>query len=181
MKPAALLTIVERIRASRADPRSVPGLDPRNGNEAARVLLVLEAPGPGAVESQVVSIENIDPTARNLKSLLKYANLTPADIAVWNVVPWYCGSEDFKKIAAPSARDIEEGTALLCDLISCMPKLQAVVLIGSTARKAHIRLSAEVTVRILACHHPSQRVLNLNSAAETENQRVFARLGELLA
>ena len=127
-------------------------LDPANGNLTAKVLLVLEAPGPGAVASKRVSINNDDPTARNLKALLAKGELTSADLIIWNVVPWYCGNEEKTKIEVPSAKDVAEGIESLCTFVALLKNLKAIVLVGSTARKAHVRLSAKTRARILSCH-----------------------------
>ena len=168
---------IENLRGTRPSPRDVPGLDPANGNLTAKVLLVLEAPGPGAVASKRVSINNDDPTARNLKALLAKGELTSADLIIWNVVPWYCGNEEKTKIAVPSAKDVAEGNESLCTFVALLKNLQAIVLVGSTARKAHVRLSAKTRARILSCHHMSQRVFNTNGSAARENEEVFAFLG----
>ena len=177
MEPDQLSAFVENLRGTRADPNDVPGFDSDNGNLNAKVLLVLEAPGPGAVLSKRVSINNDDPTARNLKALLLKAQLRPEDVIIWNVVPWYCGNEGKTKIAAPSAKDVTEGIDSLCTLVGLLMNLKAIVLVGSTARKAHVRLSAKTRARILSCHHMSQRVFNANESAARENEEVFAFLG----
>jgi uracil-DNA glycosylase len=54
-----------------------------------------------------------------------------------------------------------------------MPKLLCIILVGQAARQAHVFLSRITPVRIVACHHPSQRVLNSNKEAERENIEIF--------
>jgi uracil-DNA glycosylase len=164
------------LRSVRPESRDVPGFDPRNGNLNAKFLLVLEAPGPGAVASGFVSIENEDPTAKNLKKLLADSSISPDEIVIWNVVPWYCGNEEKTKIQPPSTQEMEIGIDFLCKLVLLLKNLEAIVLVGGSARKAHIRLSAKTRVRILSCHHPSQRVINVSKSAMIENQAVFAFL-----
>jgi uracil-DNA glycosylase len=180
MNTAILDAFVEDLRSKRQDPRDVPGFDPTNGNINAKVLLVLEAPGPRAVKSKRVSIENEDPTARNLKKLLTKTDLKPEDLIIWNVVPWYCGNDEKTKIVPPSSKDLTAGIGFLCQLIGLLPNLKSVVLVGGTARKAHVRLSATTDARILSCHHMSQRVYNSNSAAAEENEAVFSVLGRII-
>jgi uracil-DNA glycosylase len=177
MNTTILDAFVEDLRAKRRDPRDVPGFDPTNGNINAKVLLVLEAPGPGAVSGKLVSIENEDPTARNLKKLLIKADLKPEDLMIWNVVPWYCGNDEKTKIVPPSPKDLTEGIELLCKLVELLPNLKAILLVGGAARRAHVKLSATTEARILSCHHMSQRVFNLNRAAADENEAVFSFLG----
>jgi uracil-DNA glycosylase len=150
MNTTILDTFVEDLRTTRPDPRDVPGFDPKNGNLNAKVLLVLEAPGPGAVTSGRVSIENEDPTARNLKKLLRKAGLKPEDLMIWNAVPWYCGNDEKTRIQPPSPKDLHDGIESLCKLARLLPNLKAVVLVGGAARKAHVRLSASTEARILS-------------------------------
>jgi len=176
MNTDSLATFVERLRATRARPTDVPTFDPGNGNENAKFLFVLEAPGPQALKSGVVSIENQDPTARNLKELLTNAKIDKREIAVWNVVPWYIGNEDWTLIRSPNIADIQEGIDSLIRLLPIFKNLRCIVLVGSSARKAHIRLSSATTARILACHHTSQRVANTSAKSRQENAAVFSHL-----
>jgi uracil-DNA glycosylase len=56
---------VQKIRSEQGLSTEVPGFDPLNGNENARFLFVLEAPGPKAVKKTgVISFDNPDQTAR---------------------------------------------------------------------------------------------------------------------
>ena len=181
MNTDLLDAFVQNLRGARSDPCDVPGFDPQNGNLNAKLLLVLEAPGPGALASKRVSIDNDDPTARNLKALLTKAGIRQDDLIVWNVVPWYCGSPDKSKIQVPSVKSVIEGIESLCALVPLLKNLKAIVLVGGTARKAHVRLSATTQARILSCHHMSQRVFNVNKSAERENEEVFQFLGRTLA
>ena len=180
MNTDLLDAFVQSLRGARSDPCDVPGFDPQNGNLNAKLLLVLEAPGPGALASKCVSIDNDDPTARNLKALLAKAGIRHDDLIVWNVVPWYCGNPDKTKIEVPSVRNLAEGIESLCTLVPLLKNLKAIVLVGSTARKAHVRLSATTQARILSCHHMSQRVLNVNKNAARENKAVFQFLAGTL-
>jgi len=43
--------LVHRIRADRKLKREVPAFDPKNGNERAKYLFLLEAPGPKALQT----------------------------------------------------------------------------------------------------------------------------------
>jgi uracil-DNA glycosylase len=64
MQPSRLSLLVDRIRAEQGLGREVPGFDPLNGNENARFLFVLEAPGPKAVARGIISFDNEDQTAK---------------------------------------------------------------------------------------------------------------------
>jgi hypothetical protein len=78
----------------------VPNFDPNNGNEKAMFLFILEAPGPKAVKSGIISTDNPDPSARNFKAQLSEAGIEQSQIAIWNIVPWYIGNKERTKIRA---------------------------------------------------------------------------------
>lgn len=168
----SLAELVTTIRERHRD-LFVPNFDPVNGNESARFLFVLEAPGPGAVESCFVSLSNDDPTARNFSDQLDKACIREQDIAVWNVVPWYLGNGEMNRIRPARKEDVDQGREYLVKVISLMQNLQCIVLVGGAARQAHVYLSQRTKVRILSCHHPSQRVQNTLDGAFNENVEIF--------
>lgn len=176
----AFADLIAQIRRDRGLHREVPGFDPQNGNEQAWLLL-LEAPGPKAVQSSYVSLDNPDPTARNLKKQLAAAGIGQSDIAIWNIVPWYIGNTAGTGIRAASSPDVLAGIGYLPSLLSAMPKLRCIALVGSAARQAHTFLSRTTPVRIVSCHHPSARVLNSNPQAASENIAVLRYLRETVA
>lgn len=173
MNVSSLSLIVERIRSERQLSREVPGFDPQNGNEAARFLYVLEAPGPKAVASGYISLNNADQTAKNFRAQIAAAGLRPADIALWNVVPWYLGNAKFSKIRGAKSADVKQGLQYLTAVVAAIENLQCIVLVGGAARLAHIHLSHNTTARILSCHHPSPKVQNTIAGATEENVSVF--------
>jgi uracil-DNA glycosylase family 4 len=170
---------VERIRTEQNLSVEVPGFDPHNGNEAARFLLVLEAPGARAVGSGIISFDNPDQTAANLKQQLQKAGVRRSDIALWNVVPWYLGNGEKTKIRPARFRDISQCLRYLTDLVALLKQLECIVLVGAAARKAHVHLSHTTNVRILSCHHPSPRVKNYSPASAAENVAVFRAMKRL--
>jgi uracil-DNA glycosylase len=165
--------LVNRIRAERGLTSEVPGFDPLNGNECAKYLFLLEAQGPKAVRTGQISFDNPDPTAKNFREQLAVAGIAREEIAVWNVVPWYIGNEVGTSIRAATGSDIRAGIKHLVPLLSAMPNLSCIVLVGHAARQAHMFLSRITTTRIVSCHHPSSRVLNVNQDAANENIAVF--------
>ncbi len=173
---APLQDFVQRIRQRHGGKQTVPGFDPANGNLAAKYLLVLEAPGPTALATGMVSLTNPDPTARNLKSQLAIAGVPPQDIAIWNVVPWFVSDSTRGTIRPVRRSEAATGTAYLLELVSMMAQLKCIVLVGRAAAQAHVPLSAHVGARILACHHPSQRSLNSRATATQDNIDVFKRM-----
>ncbi|HEU0188873.1 MAG TPA: uracil-DNA glycosylase [Gallionella sp.] len=173
MNTSPLSLIVERIRSEKQLTREVPGFDPKNGNEKARFLFVLEAPGPMAVDSGVISLDNKDQTAINFRTQLDGAGVKSSDIALWNVVPWYLGKEDISKIRGARSTDVKQGLQYLTAVVAAIENLQCIILVGGAARKAHIHLSHNTTARILSCHHPSPKVQNTVAGAAKENVEVF--------
>jgi len=168
-----LESFVEKIRSEQNLGIEVPGFDPKNGNEKARFLLILEAPGAKAVKTGVISFDNPDFTATNLKRQLEVAGIDRSEIAIWNVVPWYLGNDEKTKIRPAKTRDISQCLGYLAELVSLLNRLECVVLVGAAARKAHVHLSYTTKVRILSCHHPSPRVMNHSSDAARDNIAVF--------
>jgi len=173
MNTPDLQEFVAQIRAERGLTHEVPGFDPGNGNAAASFLFVLEAPGPRAVETGSISFDNPDATARNLRLQLAAAGVARADIAIWNVVPWYLGRPDRSRIRPAVGSDVAAGVQYLLRLLPLLPRLKCIVLVGAAARGAHVRLSAATSARVLACHHPSPKVIKASSSAEAENVAVF--------
>ena len=141
--------LVARLRAEHGDA-SVPGFDPSNGNEHARVLFLLESPGPRAVASGIISLDNQDPSARNFRTQLDEAGLCRADIAIWNMVPWYVGTDDFSKLANVSAAHIERGAASLPSLLAAMPHLGVMCFVGDKAQRGARHIQHELLRRGIA-------------------------------
>jgi uracil-DNA glycosylase len=172
----ALEQFVSKIRSDLGSPEAVPGFDPMNGNEQAKFLFLLEAPGPQALKTGKISFDNPDPSARNFKRQLEEAGVQRGEIAIWNIVPWYLGTPDRASIRAATGEDVRRGMAYLPQLLAALPRLEAIVLVGSAARKAHVFLSTITRARILACHHTSARAQQANARAATENVAVFRML-----
>jgi hypothetical protein len=121
----ALSSFVKRIRAEQHLGCEVPDFDPNNGNEAARYLFILEAPGPKAVETGQVSFDNPDQTARNFRDQLEQAQMSRKDIAVWNIVPWYVGNEERTQIRAVLRDEVSVGTEYLKQLLKLLGGLKS--------------------------------------------------------
>jgi uracil-DNA glycosylase len=173
MTRQSLAAVVNRIRLDSGLTTQVPDFDPKNGNEAARFLFVLEAPGPKAIRTGFVSFDNPDQTAKNLRDQLEQAGVNRSDIALWNVVPWYLGNDTQTKIRGAMSSDVKKGLQYLTSVVQCMPNLECIILVGGAARKAHIHLSRHTRARIVSCHHPSPKVQNTVSGAREENVAVF--------
>ena len=131
----------------------VSDFDPDDGGTEAEVLFVLEAPGPKAVATGFVSRDNSDQTAGNLKAYLEQAGISRKQSLVWNIVPWYLGSE--KTIRAASSADIQAGSVYLERLLTLLPHLKAVVLVGRKAQSAFQEGGLTTALPLYKPYHPS--------------------------
>jgi uracil-DNA glycosylase len=154
----------------------VPNFDPNNGNEKAMFLFILEAPGPKAVKSGIISTDNPDPSARNFKAQLSEAGIEQSQIAIWNIVPWYIGNKERTKIRASKREDIEKGREYAKLISLNMPNLKAIVLVGGAARRSHVFFSQFSQVPVFACHHTSALSMNSRPLRYQENILVFRNI-----
>ena len=131
----------------------VPGFDPRNGNLAAPLLILLETPGPAAVAERVVSQHNDSGTGRNLRRLLAEAGLTDSDLCLWNVVPWVLGGR------SPRVSERRQGQRCLLPLLGAMPRLRVAMLLGRNAQAASATVAEGSEAMVLTAVHPSGQAL----------------------
>ena len=160
--------------------RQVPWFDPDDGGTGARVLVLMETPGPGTVRaggSGFCSEDNPDGTARTFRALRAAAGLARRDYVRWNVVPWAV-HDATGAWTAPTAVDLEDARPALAQLLGALPELRLVVVMGQRALAGYTRhVTLGVPVRalpLLATPHPSQR--NTHARAEA-----LLRIGNALA
>lgn len=114
----------------------VPWFDPAEAGTNARVLLLMEAPGPMTnpagtrVGSGFISVDNDDSTAENLWKARLEAGLLDGAL-LWNIVPWFLGPASRK----PSISELREGGNALRDLLLLLPELHTVVTLGRFAQR----------------------------------------------
>jgi len=154
---APLTAFVEELRHGAGPGTEIPYFDPWDGGVKATTLFLLEAPGPKAVRSGFVSLDNPDETAKNFHDLMMEAGIPRKSAIIWNVVPWYIGSG--RKIRAATPDDLAEGLRLLPRLLGLLPKLQVIVLVGRKAGKAAAQVDHN-RYTLLACPHPSPMFVN---------------------
>jgi len=106
----------------------VPDFDPLDGGTAARVLFVLEKPGPGIHPGGYVSRDNDTPTAAAIRSFVRQAGLPRRETALWNLVPWWNGT------TAVTAAERAAGVQALAGLLALLPGLDTAVLVGRRRR-----------------------------------------------
>lgn len=170
---APLNDLVREIRAARGCGDEVPFVDPLSGGINAKVLLLAEAPGPGAVESGFLSVDNPDQSAAALFAMMLEARLSRHDVVPWNSVPWYLGESG--KIRAATVADIMQGQPYLERLLGLLPSARVLLLLGRHAERAAGSCSALSELRVLAAPHPSPRNIAANPAAKGQ---ILAQLQE---
>ena len=151
-----LTEFVHRTRAQRGLGRAVPFFDPADGGIHARVLFLLEAPGPKAVTTGFVSRDNPDPSARNLRRLLR--PLSRRDTVLWNVVPWYVGTGE--RITPVGEQDLETSQPWLIELLRILTAVRVAVLVGRKAQRVKAEIAAVWGWKLSEMCHPSRRVFN---------------------
>lgn len=148
----------------RLGPQSiVPWFDPGDGGVNARILWLLEAPGPRATQerggSGIVSCNNHDGTAENTWRTRSDAGVDRVEVVHWNVIPYYLGSDT--KIRAWDRNDVAAAGPLLAELLALLPELRVVVLGGGAAQAAwsdHAPPGSDLVV--IPCPHPSPTNVN---------------------
>ena len=158
---AAHIAALERYRVSLgARPLLSPHFDPFDGGVAARLLILLETPGPSVAPVRFVSCENPTGTAANLRRAFAAVGIERADMVIWNTVPWVLQRAG-ETSRAPRQPEIDCGLKALPALLDCLPRLGAVVLAGRTAGLAEPVIE---TVRpglgIVRIAHPSPTYVN---------------------
>ncbi|KAF0969887.1 uracil-DNA glycosylase [Gordonia sp. YY1] len=146
---ARINKLVDRLRAEHPE-RFIPYVAPTYGGENARVLALLQDPGPKTNPenmngSGMLCIENVDGSAERYKMFLAKYGIDVCDIQAWNAFPWYAttsqkyGSDG---TASYSPADLDDATQALAELVYRLPRLRAVLLHGLVARDAWARLDA---------------------------------------
>jgi uracil-DNA glycosylase len=166
-----LTDYVKHLRASLEGDQQIPYFDPLDGGTNASMLFLLEAPGPKAVESGFISRDNPDPTARNMTQLQLESGVSRRMTVSWNIVPWYVGSNG--RIRPVNQKEINTGIESLKSLRPLLPNIRVVVLVGGKAQKACLAVKELFNTPVLACSHPSQRVLNIWPEKRGEIMAVF--------
>ena len=155
---APLAAYVARLRRPGAE---VPDFDPLDGGTEARVLFLLEKPGPQTAsrtdreDTGFISRDNNGETPKALRRFMLEAGLPRRDTVVWNVVPWWNGS------IAVTAAERAAGLRELPHALALLPRLHTAVLVGRTAERARPILQG---LRILESAHPSPQVRAGNRA-----------------
>lgn len=145
--------------------RDTPAFDPTDAGTDARVMFVLEAPGPKSATTKgsgFISADNNDQTATNIWQARTDARLIDGCIQA-NIVPWYLGTASVK----PTPLELADGSIRLRYLIDLLPSLDTVVLCGDYARQGWRRYVAGLFDGpgpvVIETHHPSPQSLNFGT------------------
>ncbi|MEQ1702151.1 MAG: uracil-DNA glycosylase, partial [Ilumatobacteraceae bacterium] len=136
----------------------VPWFDPADGGTNARILWLLEAPGPKSTRerggSGIISCDNNDGAAENTWRTRREAGVDRADVVHWNVIPYYIGTDT--KVRAWRPGDVANAGPMLVELVALLPRLRAVILGGKAAQAAWRDYGpSRPTIREFPCPHPS--------------------------
>jgi hypothetical protein len=150
----------EFVESLRTDPNSeVPDFDPADGGVEATLLFLFEKPGPMTsadargrrVGSGFISRDNDDPTAEATFNFMALAGIRRSDTVLWNVVPRWNGT---RKI---NATELAEGVTDLGRLLTLLPRVRGIVLVGRKAQRAS-PLIEKTGISVFQSIHPSPLV-----------------------
>jgi hypothetical protein len=133
----------------------VPDFDPMDGGLYARALFLFEKPGRMTAEAEggsgFISRNNDDPTAEATYKFMRAAVIHRKLTLLWNVIPWWNGTTDI------TAEELNEGVSSIKELISLLPYVRAVMLVGGKAQRARPLLEnmEDRRFKIFTSTHPS--------------------------
>lgn len=133
--------------------KAVPMVDPLDGGVNARLLILLETPGPRVLGTGFVSRDNPSGTSANMFRFLTNAGIARTDTVIWNIVPWLIQTLG-QRNRNPSRLEVAEGLAHLPDFLDLLPRLELAVLAGRKAEAALGLLEAR-EIPCLTMPHPS--------------------------
>jgi hypothetical protein len=148
-----LTQYVEGLRAR--SPAEFPDFDPLDGGVEARLLFLMEKPGPmtsaerdGRQGSGFISRDNDDPTAQAIFTFMREAGIPRRETVLWNLIPGWNGERRV------TGQEKKEGVREALRLVRLLPNLKAVVLVGAKAGLAAPLLEDRGLI-IRRSRHPS--------------------------
>lgn len=151
-----LSDFVGRLRSTYND--EFPDFDPADGGMNASILFLFEKPGPmtsaaksGRSGSGFISRDNDDPSAEATFTFMAHAGIPREQTVLWNVVPGWNGTR------AITRSELEAGVAEVQGLLSLLPRVEAIVLVGKKAQRAE-RLLVGTGLSVFRSPHPSPLV-----------------------
>ncbi|WP_144760066.1 uracil-DNA glycosylase [Methylobacterium dankookense] len=175
---APIRALARRIAVERAAP--VPDPDPLDGGVAARLLLLLETPGPAIFRTGFVSRDNATGTAANLFRFLAEAGIARADTLIWNAVPWVIHAEGALN-RAPRRAELRAAEPYLAPLLDLLPDLAVVVLAGRFAGEARGAIAhLRPVLPAIGVPHPSPTYVCTAPAVPARIRAGFAEAAVIL-
>jgi len=152
---APINQLVDTLRRERGDDESIPYVDPDSGGVEARVLLLMQDPGPKASAitggSGFLSWDNDDDSADRICQALAAADLGWTELVPWNTIPWWTGGS----VKSP---DKQRGIAVLRSrLLPLLPQATAVVTLGKVAHQGWESIRLGLGLRHFRTFHTSGR------------------------
>ncbi|AWN37114.1 uracil-DNA glycosylase [Methylobacterium radiodurans] len=170
---APIRALAGRVSAEREAP--VPDPDPLDGGVGARMLLLLETPGPAVLRTGFVTRDSATGTAANLFRFLAEAGIPRADTLIWNVVPWVIHAPGALN-RAPRRAELRAAEPYLAPLLDLLPRLAVAVLAGRFAGEARPALaSLRPGLPVIGVPHPSPTYV---CTAPAVAERIRAGLGQ---
>ena len=159
----------------------VPDVDPFDGGIAARLLLLLETPAPGAEPLRFVSRDNATGTGANLRRFFAAAGIARPDTLIWNAVPQVIHATGARN-RAPRRAEVAAGLAELPRLLALLPRLAVAVLAGRVAAEARSPIEAMLPgLPVLEIPHPSPTFVCTSPAVPATITRALAQAAAVLA
>ena len=155
---APLTAFVRRLRAELGE-ETVPWFDPTEAGVEARILLLLQSPGPKAAPplgSGFISPHNNDQSAENMWGIQREVGIDRRhELCTWNVVPWYV-----PRTQPLGEAEFARARPMLHELLQLLPDLHVIVLFGGKARDAWRRAKLDSALPVLTTWHTSPLSLN---------------------
>ncbi len=175
---APLDRFVAELRLRHGD---VPDLDPADGGSDARLLLLLETPGPGATPLRFVSRDNPTGTGANIRRFTGEAGIARIDTVIWNAVPWVIHAPGTRN-RAPRRGEVAAGLADLPGFLALLPRLRVAVLAGRVAAEARPAIAAaRPGLPVIAMPHPSPTIVCTSPAIPARIRAALAEAAAVLA
>lgn len=175
---APIRALAERISAERGAPVPVP--DPLDGGVAARMLLLLETPGPAVLRTGFVTRDSANGTAANLFRFLAEAGIARTDTLIWNAVPWLIHAAGARN-RAPRQAEVAAAALYLAPLLDLLPRLAVAVLAGRFAAGAAPAIAAlRPDLPVIRVPHPSPTYVCTSPEVPARIRRGLAEAAAIL-
>ncbi|WP_242661347.1 uracil-DNA glycosylase [Mycobacterium mantenii] len=180
---APLNDLADEIADARGMPRKyVPYVDPDSGGIYARVMVMLDNPSTKAeagTGSGLLSIDNDDRTARNMREAYALHGVPLKYVVPWNAVPFPVAG---LKNGGSTPAERREGAPWIREFVRRCMNLEYVLLLGAAARDGWKRTGLKKPEPIVPwpVPHPSMRGLNSSANARTRFESAIQLLAQKL-